>query len=87
MYNTAVLISYICVALLLSLDFMIAQNVHHFSIKSTCNSASVKIIHVNYYMCYNIAWWTSKTERMAGHVGPSNVITINVITQVIVEKK
>ena len=67
--------------------FMIAQIVHHFSIKSTCNSASVKIIHVNYYMCYNIAWWTSKTEMMAGHVGPSNVITINVITHVIVEKK
>ena len=24
------------------------------------------VFHINYYMCYNIAWWTSKTERMVG---------------------
>ena len=27
------------------------------------------VFHINYYMCYNIAWWTSKTERIVGHVG------------------
>ena len=45
------------------------------------------VFHINYYMCYNIAWWTTKTERMVGHVVPSNVATVNVITHVKVENK